>query len=455
MSTRTTLSIFNTKSHNGLELKDKLYEIAQNEKFAVKIYKDPTMAQFTGACLKDDLVVFDGTREEDGNNIYNAATEWPKALNHVLVVSRNYLPINFFGLRREIPNGPGSREKLKGAPTYPNSLTNDEIIRWFKAQLKDLKDKGKLPRPDKEKGVFGSFSAMSNSINEVQNSRKEQGQVFISYRSRYVEDVESLAEDIKMGKYHNGERKTVRFIHPGEWAYEEELMTAQRRWQLLSMIGTEFICACDEMWIYNSPGYLDSWWTRGELATLAYHRDSNTMYTKLRLYNAKTRIVQDAPKSYIPKMDKKQIRRMERWMANSDPSTMGPEAKETMRLLAMMPLIGKWGYLNDPVWSKEFWEDLLMPNNSSSDSKIENGFDIDSFLWLREPPMLAVSLEQIQDSLRQNGHLILPSNKTVYKIAKRASRYLWMRAQASVKREGPEIVEIPIYIKENMEQVTS
>ena len=60
-----------------------------------KVYK---MMPSIIACLDSDVVIFDGSIE-GGSEQYRAAIELMKYLDHVLIVSRTPLPVNFEGMR--------------------------------------------------------------------------------------------------------------------------------------------------------------------------------------------------------------------------------------------------------------------------------------------------------------------------------------------------------------------
>src|SRR5207249_1455274 len=129
------------------------------------------------------------------------------------------------------------------------------------------------------------------------------------------------------------EQKTAHFILPGELAYSNELLTEMRRWQVLSTLD-RWIGAADEVWVYNTDDYLDSWWTQGEIVTIAYRKAAGSYYPKLRVYDYKSGTLIDPPAIYLPQMTKVQVRRMARWFANTDPWTMGPEGITPIRITA-------------------------------------------------------------------------------------------------------------------------
>ncbi len=184
---KIALTFFSTPSPEGLALRDEFIEIAEREfHFTTQTKIGATQVEFAKACMNDDLVVFDATIEADGRHNYFAATLQSGVLDHVLVVSRTYLPINLYCFRQG------------GAPDYPNpytgssgTFTNADIITWLRKQIEDLRPS--LPRRWYQKGV-GSVFAMRTST----HTQSEQNtQVFVSYRSSDLvnRDVSSNEQD--------------------------------------------------------------------------------------------------------------------------------------------------------------------------------------------------------------------------------------------------------------------
>ena len=118
---------FAVSNEVGMELAQMFVELARAEfGLEVTVIEDATQTDLHRACLNGKIIVFDAS-VEDGHN-YAAATAQPMVLERVLVVSRTYLPLNFYGLREG------------GAPDYPEPAfqTNETILKWLREQLADL-----------------------------------------------------------------------------------------------------------------------------------------------------------------------------------------------------------------------------------------------------------------------------------------------------------------------------
>jgi hypothetical protein len=89
-----------------------------------------------------------------------------------------------------------------GFPDYPfpKSQSNDEILDWLIATVASLRPF--LPRPQQEKGIARLAMQLRQSSEMQENIWNKQGQVFISYRSRYYDEVKQLSEQIAAGQFH-------------------------------------------------------------------------------------------------------------------------------------------------------------------------------------------------------------------------------------------------------------
>lgn len=248
MSTQPTLAFFPTRSSDGIALSEHFVPLAKKLGFDVKCPKT-TAIEYADACWNEDVVVLDASVENKGQHNYEII--FPTPLDHLLVVSRTYLPLNFYGLRDSIVD-PARNTLIYGTPFYPNSQTNEDLLRWLDLQLQDLLPS--LPRSKQERGFWGTmFKGYSHSLDTLDLRRNQSGQIFISYRSQDSEKVEQLKQRIEQGEFHNGQPRIVRYFPPG--ALSDEVMTEQRRWQILSMLD-RFISPASEVWVYETKDYV-------------------------------------------------------------------------------------------------------------------------------------------------------------------------------------------------------
>ncbi|EEO47847.1 hypothetical protein BSEG_03988 [Phocaeicola dorei 5_1_36/D4] len=163
------ISIFPIKSNESLDLVLNIERIFQNfydnnrvnnNDVQIKIYnrfvQEVTQLDFMDACLNDDIVIVDVTREGINNEVNNfdIINELPKSLEHVWIISRNYLPINLYG----IDNG--------GYPSYKKGrMSNEEIEEWIKFKCAQLDFH--FPRSENEKGSTGFHIASDKTKKSI------------------------------------------------------------------------------------------------------------------------------------------------------------------------------------------------------------------------------------------------------------------------------------------------
>jgi hypothetical protein len=423
MAEKLKLSLFVTRNAEGECLREILVPLAEQRGFSVEApFREITQWEYAQACAESDVVILDASIAPRGEHNYSFTM--PTALDYVLVVSRIYLPLNFYGLRDSIRD-PDKNELIYGAPFYPKTQDNQEIARWVELQLEDLLPK--LPRP--KRGVLGTlFRGQWRSSDAVDERRHREGQIFISYRSSDDPEVLKLKERIESGGFPGVPAVPVRYFPPA--TLSDELATEQRRWQILSTID-RFIGPASEVWIYLSQEYFNSWWTLGELAALSY-RGINGYRGKsgprVRIYDPQRDALHDLPEGWLPAMSQEQNRRMARWYANSDTAEMGPESVVVMRMMANMPLVGRLKYFRDPVWSDEFWRHPIL--DCAACRKIGErgtGFDVDDFLWTRGPGFQRLTPEEMALCVEQREVVCPnPACGTHYEVYEDKPQYLWM-----------------------------
>ncbi|MGB8509544.1 MAG: hypothetical protein WCD76_14250 [Pyrinomonadaceae bacterium] len=429
MSAQLSTTFFSVANPEGRALRDAFMETLSREfNLAADPVEGAGQADVYQRCLQDDIVVFDASIEEGHN--YDAATSQPTTLDRVLVVSRTNLPLNFYGLREG------------GAPNFPRrtALTNEEILKWLRTQIAELV--AQPPRPDNRKKFFGSLRAVSESLNKREADWKARGRVFISYRSRHFDAVRELARRIERGDFHGGSPRTAFFLTPGEMVYEDEVLTELRHWQLVSMIDRR-VGAADEMWLYETDDYYDSWWTRAEITTVAYRHASGIYAPDVRFFRPGRGELSAPPDTFLPVMSRRQKARMARWYANADPGMMAPESLATMRAYSQIPLLGRLPFFHDHVWSDDFWFANLLPcEHCAERAERPQLADLEAFLWLRDPKLYRLSQQQVEEGLAR-GAVLCPGCGTVYEIRQGPhSRYLWVPL-----RTGPEsshLLQFPI-----------
>lgn len=337
LTSNYVISIVTLDSEYGKELADGLLKLfvnpkskckrkddhfeykSSNVKATIKVYDRSIFNVSVTAgmlcCIESDLVIWDGSIEGANNEINNydiANAIDMQLLDHVWIVSRTYLPMNITPL-------------IKGGfPTYKErNKTNEEILNWLKSniQLLDYKKRNVLLKDifniQKKCDVLNSNKA--KILNEHLFGSCSAKRVFVSFRTKYINrtqeivsknykySVSELSERIQSGNYH-GEKCNVVFLDNGTLVYDTELVTKWKAWSLLSIIESEYLSYCDEMWIYGSDDYLDSWWTIGEELMFSYilergidYRQNKENHRKLIFYDPKSDIIKEISKLSLDK----------------------------------------------------------------------------------------------------------------------------------------------------------
>lgn len=309
------------------------------------------------ACLNYDVVIFDGSIEDDTNEQYHAAIELMKCLDHVLIVSRTPLPFNFEGMRK----GGAPRTFNTGTTEYNDRMTNEEILEWIIGTLEqssmELPRRLKLNMSEQEcrKNTQIVRTIEAKMIDEASERVEQRHGVFVSYLSRYSrfyqgeQPNEPYVEDLFEVICQNSRvsMENIQYFPPGKISLE--FMTEQRRFEI-AHVTEKFIAGCKAFWIYETPDYDSSWWTYGERLSLVHIfnramnkcpniyvvkpiKDANDHWT----FDLKTYLTTEEKRKFLPQLTPAQESALNNLYINSNPDTVGYEQVEKMRMLAQMP----------------------------------------------------------------------------------------------------------------------
>jgi hypothetical protein len=410
-----TATIFPTTSAEGVELLEAVLPITQALGVDTKVIRNPTQTQMTHACAKDDVVLIDATVEPDGSHNYAAMTAQPTAMDHVLVMSRTYLPLNFYGLREG------------GAPSYPLRFTNSQIVSWLEGELEDLLSS--QPRQWWKKSLLGSISTSWSDVNKAAARAQDRYQVFISFRNNDFAKVNKFKERLESGEFHDGRPQGVRLFEPGALTFQDEVLSAFQRWHVVSIV-EERLRTCREMWVYEGSQFYNSWWTRGEIVLLAYYQALNGHHPTLQIFKPdQNGQVISEPRGLVPEISHEQKRAMDRLFSNTGRHA-GAETARSTRELAELPILRNYKFFNDEVFSLSFLRvPLLEEQVSAAKSKI----DVDEFLAMNEPPLRPVP-KHILDEAERSGRAVDGD----YEIRVEPNpRFIWYATRMG-KLNGPE-----------------
>ncbi len=308
------------------------------------------------ASMEDDVVIFDGSVElSDGvtskwDSNYEAANAAAVALDNVLVVSRTPLPMNYRCLSSNVPEL--GREPLDEDGKKKKYYTNDDIVKWVKSELDNMLNDRRIPVPDKFKMKLPPFDEL-HTVSETLQPMMEQkyqdaidfvrkkrvGGAFVSYRTKYYGDVayhDFFVKDLPnfIRDYHKNPNYPVTIYGPGQVTYE--FMTEQRRWNVAKFVDDK-IFEVDEVWIYETEDYYDSWWTQAEFISLIYKKSNGMRLPKIIVfrYNSDSNKLEasEVDGCFVPNVSDKTRRELARFYANADGYNENHENMRSIREL--------------------------------------------------------------------------------------------------------------------------
>ena len=328
------------------------------------------------SCLMSDIVIFDGSLDKDDNDKnysqYEYAISNMTSLDYVLIVSRTQLPYNFEGLRKG--GAPGWIQMKNMSDEYKEfdiirSKKNLEILNW----IIEIIHHSNIELPRKKKLVeFNNID--EKKITELNLSLIEDSQLrmkeydknnlfvsFISQHSMYANGMNKNKMDLSMERMifkniigKNIEKDMIiHYLPPGKTS--NEIMTEERRWELVSIIERE-MRRHDSILIYNSEDYKYSWWTTAEKIALSYVYRHGTK-KDFTLYVAEPQFLRNKDSNitikilkteqeitdFLPKINDEQSLRIARRFAQSDPYQASYEFIEQIHQISNMTDIQKFG----------------------------------------------------------------------------------------------------------------
>ncbi|MEV4805544.1 hypothetical protein AB0K18_36575 [Nonomuraea sp. NPDC049421] len=360
-----------------------------------------------------DAVVLDLTPDSAAHRYTAMAYPWRQ--DKVLAVSRSYLPLNVS------PARPG------GAALYPGRRSAEEIATWVAAQVRELAGRGRPSFLQRVRGAAGMRAG----------ARAEPADVFISYRGLDDKAAQALRAALEKGDHHGGRGQRVKMFDAGQLAHPEAVLPALIRWNVLAVI-SDVVKDARETWIVDTPHYLQSWFTQGELVCLPYFGRPGTLVA----YDPASGSAGPAPEKYVAALDTTARDRLARYFANSHPDLMAPESTAALRELrpTRLPLA------RDEVFADAFWTvPLLQCTRCSIREPDRPDIDVAGFLINADPRLYPVALDTLaacaseQTPLRCTNPDGCPQRFTVRALP---PYYLWYALPVA---DGSFLGTIPAY----------
>ena len=476
--------------------------------FVPRNYELRYQAAVLGLLHVADVVVIDCTMPKDlsEGTVYPFLPAQVNSLNHVIVVSETQLPLNVTPYRvigltdKEIMDGGGCglkdvvRKRIFDLlpKMIEASLLEDTYARMTMEEFQDLQNhRGEMER------------MLEESLARRRKRNDAATRVMISYRSRHAEEVSKFIANIqgktesdKEFRDHIGAHGSyeVKMLPPASLCGEREAHTPMRRWMLAGIL-EDHIREVDEVWVYKTDDYFNSWWTMAEMVMVANVRGTDGGAVKLRVYDPASQILQDAVGTpFDVVLTEERIKRLARYLSNTRPDTMGPECRRNMesmkaiaetqrnmpkflrkemlenlrqvledsipvslppaekeKMLADMMAMYEdpeklEAYASDEVFSDEYWSQISYQVTDMTPAYKNGKIDVDAFMSCPMKELLPLSEDEMISRFATRGTFRVDGNVTLEISKASYDRYLWLASrmgQATVgDAEGLAVVPI-------------
>jgi hypothetical protein len=369
---------------------------------------------------------------------------------------------------------------------------NEDIVRWLRVQIPEVLA---APGPRltveeyRERFLAGDGGAL-RPVFEDATSRLDEAKThaFISYRSFQFRSALRLGRDLLAGRYHDGPKQPI-VVKPGALALDKELLTEVRRWMIMGLLDDE-MRRSDEFWIVESTNrdcpYRGSWWTTAELYAAAYVAETPEAQIRIRIWNPRTGAVRDDDGRYRIELSDAHRRRMARLLSNTRPDQISPENRTPMRLMRFGFRVGLGGwlsrrmgafageyrealasqlpsnipagdvdlsqitdrdalraYVNDRVFSDEFWEDLYIEPQRVSHDDGEYCPSPEAFINSPQQAMLHIRASEAAASVRKDRVARVENGSERLRLVQAPPRYLWSPPRGAFPGR---LHELPTYV---------
>ena len=471
--TAMVLELLNRK---GYEYDVRCFSYASQTSFMLDIHRD--FAVLVDCTIPDDL---------DIPTIYPILTAHINVLNHIIAFSRTTDDKGFEILPLNI------------VPQRKRTEKDQDLTKWIETQLNDIevhKDEYERVEAESLEDLLNNKSSMEHmmTMSLAMNQKKESNKrsVMISYRNKYASEVEALKKEAEAsGKY------DVKALPPGSLCGEYEAHTPMRRWMLVGLL-EDHLRTVDEVWVYLTDDYTDSWWTLAEIimtANLNKDRSSDNAI-QISVFDAKTsRFLdkKDYPSFITPIITEEQHKRLARYLSNTRPDTMGPEMIQQVRQMKQLAKILRYSpnsvkenilsnlkdslqmaipsdlpdddkramledlvalysnpdelekYASEEVFQEVFWKNISYQTEKQTPAFVNGSIDVDSFMHTPMQEITKLDDTKLSKAYAKKGAIKIGNAN--YTIEPGNTRYLWLATrmgQPTVK-DAPGLEVINTY----------
>lgn len=500
------------KYREDSKLADRIRSMAESrnleydELYIGKEFNPIYQKKFGYLALTTDIMIVDCTITDasDDGGVYPALTAHVNPFNHIIVISETQLPLNITPFRKIAPKEDGQRLSVEHIVGKLPELIDESLAKDnYKRVDTPMEELFKLPQR-----MATATQEIIEASFDIRKRERKGTNVMISYRNRHFEDVEAFVKTITGTDMESVQKREamgcsgkyeVKVLPPASLCGDDEAHTPMRRWMLVGLL-EDNIADVDEVWVYGTPDYKESWWTMAEMVMVSKLNRECGKKIKVRVYDPiGERFLPDNPKAFCPELTDKQYARLNRLLSNTRPDTMGPECNENIaKLKDILPFIELcpkrilenykeqlrsyyelcipvYGdpevrrkkideeveamtdpeiirdYVNDEVFQPDFWN-LISYGTSHDQGCFDGTINVDKFLSEPTDEIKGLTIEDFERAASEAEAINLwtKSLPEMYSVTRAGyDRYLWLgtrEGKPTVKKgNAPGLEKIPIF----------
>lgn len=495
-----TITYYTSFTEDTIHIINAIFDIAKFKDLSLQVreFSDCSQVEFMLDVHRSLAVIVDATIPKDlkETTIYPILTAHVNILNHIILFSRDtdedgneILPLNI-------------------VPQRKRTNKDVDLLLWIKEQLSDIiSHDGYYRRLEVEtlddllRHQSDMEKMMVASLDIPKKKAVNKKSVMISYRNKYANDVKTLKE-----RKEKEENIEVKALPPGSLCGDYEAHTPMRRWMLVGLL-EEHIRTVDEVWVYLTEDYTDSWWTLAEMvmtANLNYERGIGKKI-QVRVYDpSKENFLpkNEIPSFLIPQVTEEHHKKLARYLSNTRPDTMGPEMLQQVRQMKQLAKILRFSpssikeqilanlmetlsasipselpddqkeemlkemlamysnpdelekYASDDVFQDIFWNNISYQVGQRTPAFTGDGIDVDYFMRVPMQELTTFDDRKLSKTCKKKGTVEVSNleGKGKYNVSVGTTRYLWLATrmgQPTVKdAPGLEVIQTYNLIKE-------
>ncbi len=381
-----------------------------------------TRKEFIKVFRNSSLIILDCSLDKEGGHIYHVLHEWIKYSKKYIIVSRTPIARNILTFQQFVP-------------IHGQAYSNEVILEWLDINLPIILH-NELNNPSSIlKGFQGYYKAKNIHYD-----------YFLSFRG---------SAEVSLRKWkQNFEIMTgtkIKMAEEGEYFYPTECLTSQQMWEgVVKLMYTMWNIG--KVLIHKSDDYFDSFWTTSEFLTmisLHYPIQNNVVQGIYLLKQDGFNPLEIGKKIGLERLDRRNKRKLDELLNNSDPYTIGPEVQIKPQGLQklIVPLQRMiLGHYKPEFTSPNWWDVVRVPCPHCKPIH-RKASDVD---WTQHLECYQGGYEEVdyygyfavnEESLR-SGRVSCPTCKRVIQVEnKKEPRTLWVPILTTEKDQNRPVIK--------------